>query len=154
MRNNLMVISTKAVLCHKRPIMSVGCETQLQSYHVRGIKFTGSIASEACQNPTRKSHLHVYVITHCGIETPYGAIDAGRHPTAQSHYPNQHRLTISEVLWHWPKGNFAGHTQDIYPWYDFENYSKITAESPRGRCVNMYLFRRLPNLLHNNKAGV
>ena len=61
--------------------------------------------------------------------------------TAPSHYLNQFWLTISEVLWHSPEGNFTNsylalslgcclcpirwssqkYIKDFYPWYEFEN---------------------------------
>ena len=40
--------------------------------------------------------------------------------TAPSHYLNLCWITISEVLWHSPEGNFTGNAQDIYLWYEFE----------------------------------
>ena len=41
---------------------------------------------------------------------------------APSHYLIQHCLIISEVLWHSSEGSFTGNAQDIYPWYEFDNY--------------------------------
>ena len=59
--------------------------------------------------------------------------------TAPSHYPNQYWLTISELFWHSPEGNFTGNAQDIYPWYEFEKYEfKITAASQRGQEINIW----------------
>ena len=37
-------------------------------------------------------------------------------------YLNQCWLNISEVVWHSFKGNFTGSAEDIYLWYEFENY--------------------------------
>ena len=55
---------------------------------------------------------------------------------ATSHYLNQCWLFISEILWNSPEGNFAGNTQDIYLWYQFENHEfKITVTSPRDQWV-------------------
>ena len=45
---------------------------------------------------------------------------------APSHYLNQCWLIIKEVLWHSPKGNFTGNAKDIYPWFEFGNYSHIS----------------------------
>ena len=42
--------------------------------------------------------------------------------TAPSHYLNQCRLIISEVLRHSSQGNFTWNANDIYPWLEFENY--------------------------------
>ena len=57
--------------------------------------------------------------------------------TAPSRYLNQCWLIISEVLRHSPEGNNTGNAQDIYPWYEFENYELIiTAASPRGQWVD------------------
>ena len=39
-----------------------------------------------------------------------------------SHHLNQCWLIISEVLWQSPVGNITGNAQDIYHWYEFENY--------------------------------
>ena len=50
---------------------------------------------------------------------------------------NQCWLIIWEVLWHSPEGNLTGNAQDIYPWYEFENYwSKDYNSIPRGQWVN------------------
>ena len=50
------------------------------------------------------------------------------------HYLDHCWLVISEVFWHVPQWNFTENTQDIYAWYEFENYYfKITCASPRGR---------------------
>ena len=52
--------------------------------------------------------------------------------TAPSHYLNQCWLIIIEVLWHSPHGNFTGNSQDIRPWFEFENEKlKFTSASPR-----------------------
>ena len=57
--------------------------------------------------------------------------------TAPSHYLNQCRLMISEVLWHSPDSNFTENTQDIYHWNEFESYYFETViTSPRGQWVN------------------
>ena len=40
--------------------------------------------------------------------------------TASSYYMNHCWLTIKELLWHSPEGNFAGDTQNIIPWYSLE----------------------------------
>ena len=59
---------------------------------------------------------------------------------APSLYLNQFWIIISEVLYHLPERNFTGHAWDIYPWYDFENYSvNITGTSIRDQGVK-YLF--------------
>ena len=42
--------------------------------------------------------------------------------TAPSHFLSQSWLIINEILWFSPEGNFTGKAQDIYPWYEFENY--------------------------------
>ena len=52
--------------------------------------------------------------------------------TAPSHYLNQCRLIISEVLWHSPEGNFPWNMYDI----DILDMSLIAAASPRGQWVN------------------
>ena len=53
--------------------------------------------------------------------------------TAPSHYLNQCWLNIIRVLWH---SLFLWNAQDIYPWYEFQNYLfEITAVSPRGQWV-------------------
>ena len=68
-------------------------------------------------------------LTYCGLMTPYGDISGPTlaqvmdwHLMAPSHYLKQCWLIIIEVLWHSPEGNFTGNAQDIYPWYEFENY--------------------------------
>ena len=56
--------------------------------------------------------------------------------TTSSHYLNQCRLMISEVLWHSPDSNFTENTQDIYHWNEFESYHFETViTSPRGQWV-------------------
>ena len=58
---------------------------------------------------------------------------------APSHFLNRCWLLNSEVLWHSPEGSFTGNAQDIYPWYEIENYwFKITVPSPRGQWVDFY----------------
>ena len=53
------------------------------------------------------------------------------------HYLNQCCLIISEVLWHSSKDNFTGNSQEICPWYEFENHQfKITVASHRSQWVN------------------
>ena len=49
---------------------------------------------------------------------------------------NQCWLIISGILWHSFDGNFTGNAPDIYPWYGFQNWFKITVQSPRGQWVN------------------
>ena len=62
------------------------------------------------------------LVMFCGI------IELGQHwfrlwlLTALYHYLSQCSLTISGVLWHSPEGNFTGNVQDIWPWYELENY--------------------------------
>ena len=42
-------------------------------------------------------------------------------------------LKVSSVLLHSHEDNYMGSTEDVYPWYEFENYLfKITTEAPRG----------------------
>ena len=51
--------------------------------------------------------------------------------TAPSHYLNQCWEIISEVLMQSHEGNITENDQDIYQWYEFENYEfKITVASP------------------------
>ena len=84
-------------------------------------------------------HARGYWLSQRGLMTPYGDVELGQHyllPDAlvmtgflmtPSHYLNHCGLIISEVFWHSPEGNFTGNAQDVYPWYEFENYSlKIT----------------------------
>ena len=40
---------------------------------------------------------------------------------ARSHYLNQCWLPITQVLWHWPEGNFTECAHDIYSWHKFVN---------------------------------
>ena len=41
-----------------------------------------------------------------------------------------HQWGLVEFSW----GNFNGHAEYVYPWYEFENYiQKITAASPKGQ---------------------
>ena len=42
-----------------------------------------------------------------------------------SYYLNQLWLSISEVLWHSPEGNFIGNAQYLYPWYEFKTITLI-----------------------------
>ena len=57
---------------------------------------------------------------------------------ALSHYLNQCWPIISEVLWHSHEHYFTGNTQNISPWYEFENHQfEITSTSPRGQWINM-----------------
>ena len=57
--------------------------------------------------------------------------------TAPSHYLNQCWLNISVALWHSAENDFTRNAQDIYPWYQFENYwFKTSTTSPRGQWVN------------------
>ena len=56
--------------------------------------------------------------------------------TATNHYLDQCWLTISEVLWHSPESNFKRNAQDIYPWYELENYwFRITVKYYRDQWV-------------------
>ena len=58
---------------------------------------------------------------------------------APNHYLNQCWLIISEDLWHSLEDNSIGNAQEIYPWYEFENWIlKITATSPRGQWVKLW----------------
>ena len=58
---------------------------------------------------------------------------------APSHYLNQCRLITSEVLWHSTESHSAWNTEDICPWYEFENdYFKFTAKSPKGHWVDWW----------------
>ena len=61
--------------------------------------------------------------------------------TAPSHYLNQCWLIIMGVFCHSaPKSNFTGNAQDIYLWYEFENYQLHSrATSPRGERVNVLI---------------
>ena len=55
-----------------------------------------------------------------------------------SHYLNQCWLIITKALRYSPEDNFTGKAQDIYPWYEFENYSfKITSTSPSDQWLNV-----------------
>ena len=45
---------------------------------------------------------------------------------APNHYLNQYWLIINEILLCSPEGNFTGNAYNIYPWYLFENYCKIS----------------------------
>ena len=77
--------------------------------------------------------------------------------TAPSHYLNQCWLIISEVLWYSHENRFTVKAQEIYPWYEFENYLfKITASSPRGQWVNVvrwvYLSLHLQSILKSVKS--
>ena len=57
---------------------------------------------------------------------------------APSHYLNQCWLFINGVLWHSPKTNFSGRSQDISLSDESEEYTcKITATSPRGQWVKL-----------------
>ena len=59
--------------------------------------------------------------------------------TAPTHYLNECWQIISEVLRHSPQGNLRWNTKDVYPWWEFENYSfKMIAASPRGKWVNWW----------------
>ena len=50
--------------------------------------------------------------------------------TASIHYPNQHWLLISEVLWHSSESNFTGNAQSTILCNEFENSTfKITVTS-------------------------
>ena len=42
--------------------------------------------------------------------------------TTPDHYLNQCSVIINAVLWHSLEGTFTGNSQDICPWYEFENY--------------------------------
>ena len=42
--------------------------------------------------------------------------------TAISHYLNHCWLNVGDIVWYVPEGNCIGYAQDIYPWYEFENY--------------------------------
>ena len=54
-----------------------------------------------------------------------------------------------------PEGKFTGHTQDIYPWYEFENdLPKITAESPRGQRVKERLMYWRIGVTVNTQAAI
>ena len=69
---------------------------------------------------------------------------------APSHYLNQCWLIISEALWHSPQGNFTGNAQDIYPWYEFENYQlKFTSTSLRGQGLNTFMLNCLYKIFLN-----
>ena len=58
---------------------------------------------------------------------------------APCRYVNLCWLIISVVLWHSPKGNFTGSSQDIYLCYEFENDQfNITVASPIGLWVNIF----------------
>ena len=57
--------------------------------------------------------------------------------TAPSHYLNQCWLNMSMALWHSAEKDFTRNAQDIYPWYQFENYwFKTLTTSSRGQWVN------------------
>ena len=67
--------------------------------------------------------------------------------TAPSHYLNQSWLIIMEVLWYSLEGNFIGDTQDIYPWYEFENYKfETTVISPWRQWVKANSLQGLNNV--------
>ena len=54
---------------------------------------------------------------------------------APSHYLNQCWLIINDV-WHSPKDNITGKTQNIYPWYEFEeNWFIIESIFSKGQRV-------------------
>ena len=56
--------------------------------------------------------------------------------TATSHYLNQCWLNISVALWHSAENYFPRNAQDIYPWYQFENYwFKTSTTCSRGQWV-------------------
>ena len=83
-----------------------------------------------------------WMLTLCGLVTSYGNIDLGQHCqviacclTAPSHYLNQCWLNICVALWHSAENDFTRNAQDIYPWYQFENYWFKT--STRGQWVNL-----------------
>ena len=57
--------------------------------------------------------------------------------TAPSHYLNQCWLNSSVALWHSAENDFTRNAQDIYAWYQFENYwFKTSNTSSRGQRVN------------------
>ena len=65
--------------------------------------------------------------------------------TAPSYYLNQCWLNISVVLWHSAENNFTRNAQDIFPWYQFENYwFKTSTTSSRGQWVKMWMGAKLP----------
>ena len=67
------------------------------------------------------------------------------YPTAPSHYLK----TMTNHQWGIiTESSFTGNTQDIYSWFEFENYQfKITATSPWGQWVNKVLLHK-PGKLH------
>ena len=61
--------------------------------------------------------------------------------TAPSHYLNQCWLNIRVALWHSVENDFTRNAQDIYPWYQFENYwFKTSTASSRGQWVNNFQY--------------
>ena len=63
------------------------------------------------------NHDHaIALLTHCGRRvTSYGV--NGTKPL-----PEPVLVIIGVILWHWSECNFTVSVQDIYHWYEFENY--------------------------------
>ena len=57
--------------------------------------------------------------------------------TVPNDYLNQYWPINSEVMWHLSECNLTGYSLNIYPWYDFENYSlkNTVAAFPKGQRV-------------------
>ena len=96
-------------------------------------------------------------LNHCILVTPYDRHWRRRTWStlvqvmawcleAPSHYLIQCWSIISDVLWQSWDDNFTANTQDICPWYEFENYQfQITEESPGDQCVEYGDFSILVN---------
>ena len=50
-------------------------------------------------------------------------------------YLDQCSLIVKE--WHWPEGNFTGYAQDIYPWYQLENWSFLPLGPKAGGVLSL-----------------
>ena len=52
---------------------------------------------------------YIYMLTHCGLTTPYGDIGLGQHclTAPNQKYLNRYWLLISYLIWHSPENNFT-----------------------------------------------
>ena len=118
-----------------RALLTFQMLTLLQKYIIFFILFDVVVVFWENTYLCKSSKLYIYVAdkTHCGLVMPYGDKDLkSTMPQVMacclavpSHYLSQCWLIhviISEVLWHSCEGYFVGNAQDIYPWYEFENY--------------------------------
>ena len=83
-------------------------------------------------------------LNHCSVVTPYGDIDLVRHCPGKGLLPDDNKTLPEAMLTNRQSGpmrficgQFYRKAQDIYNWYEFENYYiESTTISPRGQWVH------------------